>query len=138
MLVSSALSAKGQETSLVTISQGSSLTAMVAGLDNGGYELAGGSFQSFHKWYHTDWIDTRFEMLTQFSDSFGVLWGASTGEHAEKFRIDPAAELGMILQGQPTPSTTLSLTLSTTLAGTLKEFPCVADYGAIGGVQEVN
>lgn len=134
----SAMTANGQETSLVGIYQGSELTAAANHLGRGGYELSDGTQVSFDKWYHSSWVDMRFEMLTQLSDDFGILWGASTGQHAEKVRIDPAVKLGFILQKRPTPTTTLSLAVSSTLGGSLTERPCAADYGAIGGVQMVN
>ncbi|WP_404928065.1 hypothetical protein [Mesorhizobium sp. ORM16] len=134
----SAMTANGQETSLVGIYQGSELTAAANHLGQGGYELSGGTKVSFDKWYHSRWIDMRFEMLTQLSDDFGLLWGASTGQRAEKVRIDPGVKLGFILQKRPTPSTTLSLTVSSILGGNLTERPCTADYGALGGFHTVN
>lgn len=138
ILAGSPLPAAALDINLIGIYQGSSLTAMAQVLGNGGFELSDGTWVSFYKWYHSDWVDLRFEMLTQFSDNFGIIWGASTGQYAEKLRIDPSAKLGVIFQQQPTPSTTLSLTVSSTLFGNLSEFPCTADYGAIGGIQIVN
>ena len=125
-------------TFILGISQGSSLTQTVETIEGGGYELAGGDKVSFVRWYHTDWPDTRIDMLTQLSSHFGILWGASTGEHGEKFNIDPAFKLGMIVQQQPTPATTLTLTVSGIFGGRLTESPCEADYGDIGGIQTVN
>jgi hypothetical protein len=138
MLAGSPLPAAAFDVHLIGIYQGSGLTAMAQGLENGGYELSDGTWVSFDKWYHSDWVDLRFEMLTQFSDNFGIIWGASTGQQADKIRIDPSAKLGVIFQQQPTPSTVLSLTVSSTLFGNLSESPCIADYGAIGGIQSVN
>ncbi|MGX9117081.1 hypothetical protein ACWTU6_10345 [Mesorhizobium sp. BHbsci] len=137
MLVS-ATTASSQETSLVDIHQGSELTEAARRLGQGGYELSDGTWVSFDKWFHSSWIDMRFEMLTQLSDDFGLLWGASTGQRAEKVRIDPSVELGFVVQKRPSPSTTLSLTVRSILGGNLTEQPCTADYGAIGGVQAVN
>nr|MCA0805960.1 hypothetical protein [Rhizobium sp. T1473] len=134
----SAMTAKGQETSLVGIYQGSELTAAADHLGQGGYELSDGTLVSFDKWYLSNWIDMRFEMLTQLSDDFGILWGASTGQRAEKVGIEPSVKLGFILQKRPTASTTLSLTVSSIFGGNLTERPCTADYGAIGGEQRVN
>ncbi|WP_027038526.1 hypothetical protein [Mesorhizobium ciceri] len=133
-----AMAANGQETSLVGIYQGSELTAAAKRLGEGGYELSDGTPVSFDEWYHSSWTDMRFEMLTQLSDDFGLLWGASTGQRAEKVRIDPSVKLGFILQRRPTPSTTLSLTVSSILGGDLTERPCIADYGPVGGVHAVN
>jgi hypothetical protein len=138
VLAVSQLPASALETHLVGIYQGSPLSNDVEGLRIGGYELSNGTWVSFDKWYHSDWTDMRFEMLTQFSDRFGILWGASTGQRAEKVRIKPSLLLGFILQRHPTPSTTFSLTLRSILGGNLTESPCIADYGAIGGIQTVN
>ncbi|MGX5851780.1 hypothetical protein ACWGTO_32845, partial [Mesorhizobium sp. PL10] len=88
MLVS-ATAASGQETSLVGIHQGSELTEAARRLGQGGYELRDGTWVSLDKWFHSSWIDMRFEMLTQLSDDFGLLWSASTGQRAEKLRIEP-------------------------------------------------
>jgi hypothetical protein len=138
--IATATTASGQEpaTFVLGISQGSSLTQTVQNLEGGGYELADGTKVTFVKWYHTDWVDVRVDMLTQLSDSFGILWGASTGEHGEKFSIDPGLKLGVIAQQKPLPNSTLSLSVSTILGGRLTELPCEADYGDIGGVQTVN
>ncbi|WP_246800724.1 hypothetical protein [Mesorhizobium amorphae] len=133
-----AMTANGQETSLLDIQQGSELTAVAGRLGQGGYELSDGTWVSFDKWYRSKWIDMRFEMLTKLSDDFGLLWGASSGQRAKKVRIDPGMKLGFIVQKRPTPSTTLSLIVSTILGGNLTEQPCTAKYGDIGGVQTVN
>lgn len=125
-------------TSIVDIHQGSRLTQDVQNLELGGYELAQGQWQSFYAWYHTDWIDTQIDMLTQVEPNFGIVWGASTGESGEKFAIAPSIKLGFIGQVHPVPAGTLSLSLVTILAGELTEKPCTADYGEVGGVQEVN
>lgn len=132
------LPAIAQETYLVGIHQGSNLADMAERLGYGGYELSDGRWQSFDGWYRSPWIDMRFEMMTQLSDNVGILWGLSTGQSARKLRIDPSVKLGVILQVHPTPSTTLSFTASSTLGGNLRELPCTADYGAIGGIQTVN
>ncbi|MGX5806220.1 hypothetical protein ACWGS9_34380 [Bradyrhizobium sp. Arg314] len=133
-----ATTASGQETSLVDIRQGSELTEAARRLGQGGYELSDGTWVSFDKWFHSRWIDMRFEMLTQLSDDFGLLWGASTGQRAEKLRIAPSVELGFVVQKRLRPSTTLSLTVRSILGGNLTEQPCTAYYGAIGGVQAAN
>lgn len=125
-------------TYILDINQGSGLTQIVQSLEGDSYELADGTKVSFLKWYHTDWIDLRIDMLTQLSDNFGILWGASTGEWGEKFNIEPSLKLGVIAQTQPRPNSTLSLSVSTIIGGRLTEYPCQADYGAIGGTQTVN
>lgn len=126
------------QTSIVDMHQGSELTEMARHLESGGYELAHGRWQSFYAWYHTDWPEVRVDMLTQFSPDFGILWGVGTGEFGQKFNIEPSVKLGVIAQAHPVPNGTLSLSFSTILGGRLLEQPCTADYGDIGGVQQVN
>ena len=135
-----ASTAVGQEpaTFVLGVTQGSSLTNTVQTIEGGGYELSDGTPVSFVRWYHTDWVDVRIDMLTQLSDNFGILWGGSTGERGQKFNIDPSIKLGVIAQQQPTQNSTISLSVTTILGGQLAEFPCVADYGDIGGKQPVN
>ena len=123
---------------LLNISQGGRLSDLAASLGVGGYELAGGQWVSFADWYHTDWPEMRVDLLTQFSDSFGILWGASTGERGSKYEIQPSIRLGFVAQTKVGRSSALSLTATTNLWGTLREKPCGADYGEIGGVQTVN
>lgn len=124
--------------SLVDIGQGSGLSQAAAGLGVGGYELADGTWKSFHPWYHTNWVEVHVDFMAQMSDDFGVLLGLGTGEHGDKYRIDPSMRLGLIAQAHPTDNSVLALTVNTILGGSLNEHPCEADYGAIGGVQSVH
>jgi len=130
----------GQETTvaLLDLQQGSSLESLTRPLGAGGYELQDGTWVSFANWYDPAWIDMQADFLVQFTKDFGVLLGASTGEYAQKYRIDPSFRLGAVIQGHPSTNTTLSLTVISTFAGSFREFPCIADYGDIGGVQPVN
>ena len=123
---------------LVDIGQGSGLSQAAADLGVGGYELADGTWTSFHQWYHTDWPEVHVEFMTQMSDDFGVLWGLGTGERGEKYTIDPSMRVGFIAQAHPTQNSVLALTVNTILGGSLAEHPCEADYGSIGGVQAVH
>ncbi len=122
----------------VDIHQGSELSDQAAELADGGYELSDGTWVSFAEWYHTDWQDIRFEMMTQFTPDFGLLWGGSTGERGEKYTIDPSISLGFVAQVRTGPSSALSMTFRTIFAGELTEKTCEADYGDIGGIQTVN
>jgi hypothetical protein len=125
--------------SLIDVHQGSGFSDLVRFLSNGGYELAASidgddapPFQSFGPWYQTYWRDFTMEWLLQLDETEGILFGLSTGEHGEKYSIQPAIQLGLIKQWHPRPNATLSLTLGTTLWGHLSEFPCTADYGDLG------
>lgn len=125
-------------TYLIEVAQDTRLSLMVRGLRNGGFETSGGSWVGFDNWYSSSWHDTRLSWITQVSRNFGVIWGLSTGERAEKYTIDPGLRLGFLLQGQPSKQSLLSLSASTMLGGRLREKTCTADYGQIGGVQTVN
>jgi len=125
-------------TTVLDVTQGSELSETARNLENGGYELAYADWQSFYSWYHVNWVDTRVDMLTQYTPDFGVLWGVSTGEYGQKFEIAPSIKVGVIQQLHLTPDSTLSLSASTIIGGQLWEHPCTADYGDIGGIQQVN
>lgn len=125
-------------TAFVSIKQRSIMTLKAQQLAGGGYELAGGSFVSFVKWYEPRNPDLQFDFLTQFSPSFGLLWGFSTGEYGEKYTVQPAGKIGFILQHEFNEQSRISFSMTRLMAGGLKEKPCTADYGEIGGVQSVN
>lgn len=131
-LAASPVRAQQFTTSLVDIRQGSELSDKARQLGDGGYELQDGTWVSFDKWYHTDWPELHVDLLTQYAEDSGILWGIGTGEQAEKYRIDPSLTLGLITQSHPSPASTLSLTVTGTLWGKLTEFPCEADYGDLG------
>jgi hypothetical protein len=104
----------------------------------GGYELADGRYQSFSQWYAGRLTTTRAEFVTQLAPGLALLWGLSTGENREKYRLQPAARIGLLAIQPLGPRASVSLSARTTFAGRLQERPCTADYGAIGGVQRVN
>lgn len=124
--------AQEMTTSLVDIHQGSWLSDRARGLGNGGYELQDGSWVSFNRWYHSNWVDMHVDFLTQLTENSGILWGFGTGEQAEKYRIAPSFKLGFLTQTHPSLNSTLSLSVTSTFGGNLTEKPCVADYGDLG------
>ena len=134
---------------LIDMAQDSELSITAASLADGwydesedsrvsGYELSDGTPVKFADWYHTDWPDTRVDLLTQFGDDFGLLWGFSTGERGEKYTIDPSLRVGFVAQAHPAANSILSLTVRAVAWGNLNEQTCEGDYGEIGGVQTVN
>lgn len=100
--------------------------------------LADGSRQSLRPWYSTGWRDFRVLWYTETSRASGVYWGFSTGERGVKYRIDPAVHLGVVQAFKLGPRATLQVTLIFALGGRMSEKTCEADYGEIGGIQEVN
>lgn len=127
-----------RSTDLIEVRQGLYLSDMARSLARSGFETSGGQWVDFQNWYKPHWVDTRVSWLTQINPSFGFIWGFSTGERAEKYRIDPGFRLGFLLQTQPSKHSVLAFGFSQVLGGRLQEKPCLADYGEIGGTQAVN
>jgi len=125
-------------THLIDIKQGSELSGKVSELLSGGFETAQGNFVPFKQWYQTNWTDTKTVWMTEINPNFGVIWGFSTGEKAEKYEISRSMTIGFAYSTQLDKTSFLSIRGTTILGGNLKEKSCTADYGAIGGVQEVN
>lgn len=125
-------------TAIVSVKQRSAMTIRAQQLAAGGYELSGGGLVSFVKWYEPKNPDLQFDFLTQFTPNFGLLWGFSTGEYGEKYTVQPAGKIGFIIQHEFNEKSRISFSMTRLVAGGLKEKPCTADYGEIGGVQSVN
>jgi hypothetical protein len=126
------------QTYFLGFKQGSRLSEQVYKLGIGSYELSGGGNVEFRRWYGQKWTDMRVDFMTQLSKGAGLLWGVSTGEWGQKYRIAPGFRVGILLQAEPTPTSSIGISFTTILGGRLREKSCVADYGDIGGVQEVN
>lgn len=104
----------------------------------GGYELSDGQFRPFADWYAGRMVTTRADFVTQLTPGLGLLWGVSTGVSGEKYQMQPAGRVGLVALAAIGQHASLSLSARTTLAGRLRERPCTADYGDLGGVQQVN
>lgn len=100
--------------------------------------LSDGSTQSLRDWYTTNSHDLNITLLTEVDENFGLLWGIGTGEAGEKFQIDPSFTLGFVLNQQLDDASSFSLRVAKVFGGQLTETPCTADYGVIGGIQQVN
>jgi hypothetical protein len=136
---SAALPASGSgSTHLVELRQGGEFSRRMASMRLGGYETAQGQQVDFARWYTTRWADTHVGWMTQIDPNWGFLWGFGTGEQAPKYRISPSLKLGLLFTTRPTRDSHFSFRWTTTLGGHLQERACTADYGAIGGVQQVN
>lgn len=134
------VSAQGflENTGLIDIHLGSKRSDAVRHLRNGGYELADGTAVRFDPWYRSNWRDLSISFLTQVTPSSGLIWGLSTGERGGKYHIAPSIEVGAMIQIELSHSSRLTFSASTKLGGLLQEQTCTADYGAIGGIQQVN
>jgi hypothetical protein len=125
-------------THLVRVEFGTGLSRTVTQARSGGYESAQGHWISMDRWYRSTWKDLRLTWLTQLDENNGLIWGLGTGERGEKFTIEPSLKLGWLHQRPLGRHGLLALRLTAVLGGRLKERGCVADYGAVGGVQAVN
>jgi hypothetical protein len=127
-----------EKTYLVELVQGSELTKTVRDASRYGFETARGDWVSFKSWYTSNWTDSRVTFMTEVSPTLGVLWGFGTGEYGQKYSIDPSFRIGFVWRKDVSKTSSLSFRATTTLGGLLRETPCVADYGEIGGLQQVN
>lgn len=127
-----------EKTTLLDISFGSGRSQIAKSLSVGGYELADGTQIDFKNWYRSDFPELNLKFLTEINSSVGVIWGFSSGERGEKYRIDPGLWLGFIYRNQLTENSSLTLSGITLLGGDFEERECRADFGAIGGIQSVN
>jgi hypothetical protein len=123
---------------LVDVHAGSALSDKVRRNRTGGYELSDGSFQSFAPWYDSPWRELTVSFMTEIDSGLGLYWGFSSGERGAKYTIAPGMKLGFLLQDPLGAQSTLTLSGLFTLGGRLREQACIADFGEIGGVQEVN
>lgn len=127
-----------ENTDLVDVRVGGNLSDTVRDIARSGYELADGRRVGMRKWYTSPWKNMHVDFMTQLAPDAGVLWGVSSGEMGEKYRIDPALRLGLIKLFRTSENGVLSLRVVTTIGGRLREKTCSADYGQIGGRQTVN
>jgi len=127
-----------EETRLVGVNVGSTLSSAIRDFSNDGFELSDGTPLVFGDWYRSDWRDLRVTMMNEISRDFGVYWGFGTGERAEKYEIQPSIVVGFISQMNLSEQETVTFSALAILGGRLKEKPCTADFGTIGGVQKVN
>jgi hypothetical protein len=127
-----------ENTNLINIIADSELAEKVREISYDSYTLSDGTPVSFRKWYTSKLNDISLTWMTEINNNFGVYWGFSTGERGEKYRIQPGFKIGFLVQTELSRSGTISFSATTVLAGMLTEKPCVADYGAIGGIQVVN
>ncbi len=127
-----------RDTYFVNAKQGSELSAKVSAFRNESFETAGGRNISFDKWYYTKWTDAHVDFITQLDNNLGITWGVSTGERGAKYRIDPSFKLGIMYTTEVQRNVNVSFKAHYRFGGRLTERPCVADYGDVGGVQQVN
>ena len=114
------------------------LSSLASSFRSGSGGLSDGSRYSFNRYYTSDFKDVRFTLLSPIDRNFGIIWGFGTGESGSKYDIEPSLKFGFLATQPLGDNGLLSLSVSTVLGGYFREGACTADYGAIGGIQEVN
>ena len=139
-IVSSPVQSQGvwDRTFLLDLRAGSSRSDIAVILSRGGYELSDGTPIDFADWYIPRFPDFNIQFLTSLSSDFGIIWGFSTGERAEKYLIDPGLWLGFIYRHEITNQSEWTLSAATMLKGDFRERSCVGDWPLFGGKQRVN
>ncbi|MGZ3218039.1 hypothetical protein [Paracoccus sp. T5] len=121
------------DTHLLEVSLGSVRSDQAGDMRRGGYELADGTPVSFDDWYRPRLKELNLVFLSELTPAFGLIWGMSSGESGEKYRINPGLRFGFVLQRPVGEGGVISLQLTSLLGGRFRERPCQADFGAIGG-----
>lgn len=117
---------------------GSSRSSTARALGDGSYELADGTAVRLADWYTPRYKEVTALFLTQVQSDLGFIWGIGSGERAPKYRIAPSLHLGFAYQREISAQGFLSVSIVVPFGGRLREKTCLADYGDIGGIQEVN
>lgn len=142
LLATSSKSVLAQEiwadTFLLDVYIGSHRSSLARDLSNGGYELSGGDLIDFQDWYTPNFPDSTVLLLRQVSPDFGIIWGFSTGERGKKYKISPALQLGFVYQFAPFENAVVSISATYPFFGKMTEKACIANYGSLGGIQNVN
>lgn len=129
-----------EDTYLIVAQQGTVMSKKVSDIRNQSIENAYGQKIKFEKWYKNknSWVDSQFMWLTQIDKDSGILWGFTTGEKGEKYFIKPSVSIGLLQRFEINKNSSISFQASFQFGGRLKEKSCIADYGAVGGIQRVN
>jgi len=126
------------DTSLLDVYVGSYRSSKARDLSRGGYDLSGGEAVDFRSWYVPTYRDTTILLSRRIAPDFGIVWGLSSGESGEKYTIDPALQVGFVLDYFPFENAVVSIRATYPFFGNMAEKTCIADYGELGGVQPVN
>lgn len=102
------------------------------------FELSGGQLVDLAKWYSPKFPNLSASFQTQINRDVALIWGGSIGEAGTKYRLGPSGVIGLAMQRRVGKFAMLRIDVAGQFGGALQERPCVGDYGAIGGVQQVN
>lgn len=127
-----------EHTFLLDLRTGSSRSDIAKSLARGGYELDDGTPIDFDDWYKPRFPDLNMKFMTSLSTDFGIIWGFSTGERGEKYRIDPGLWIGLIYRHETSSQSDWNFSIMSMLGGDFSERDCVGDWPEFGGLQRVN
>lgn len=127
-----------EDTHLLDVRLGSARADIARSLSNGGYELSDGTPIDFEDWYEPHLPEMTVMFLSQVSPRTGVVWGLSTGERGEKYRIDPGLWLGVVHRVPVGRNADVTFTAMSLVGGDFREDSCMADFGQIAGIATVN
>ncbi len=133
----------GRSITLFDLHQGDTLSDMALAFSTEGYFLQGdngsvGPWQSMAPFYATHWREVTARSLLTLDADHGVVFGLTTGEAGEKYKIDPSIILAFIDQMHPRLNATLTIQAGTSFFGHMTEYPCVGDFGDVGSSITVN
>ena len=123
---------------ILSVQDDSGFSRLMAETSTKGYLLSDGTPVRFAPWYAAGWRELRVTTVTELGPQLGMLWGMGTGERAEKHRIEPSLRLGFVWALPARGRGAWTVMARTVIGGRLREERCSANFGAIGGTQEVN
>jgi hypothetical protein len=126
------------DTILLDVAVGSARTARIEAASSTRYELSDGTPVNAASWYGLTRRDLSIRFLTAMNDKVGLIWGLSTGDRGDKYKIAPSLTVGVVGRHAFSRNTWVTLSATVDIGGRTTEAPCVADFGALGGVQSVN
>jgi len=127
-----------ERTFLLDLRIGSSRSDIATNLARGGYELDGGTPIDFADWYTARLPEFNIKFLTSLSPDLGLIWGISTGERGEKYRIDQGMWIGFIYRYETSNQSDWTLSAMSLLGGDFRERTCQAYYRVTESFETVN
>ncbi|ARU01152.1 hypothetical protein LOKVESSMR4R_01839 [Yoonia vestfoldensis] len=127
-----------ERTSLLDLRAGSVRSDLARDLSAGRYALEDGTMVDLFDWYRPRVTDLNILFLTELEPSFALIWGISTGETGQKYRIDPGLWLGVFYRAELAENQVLTFAARTLLGGAMQERPCVAFYTILDAFTQVN
>ena len=126
-----------ERTSLLDLRAGSVRSDRARDLSAGRYALEDGTMVDLFDWYRPRVTNMNILFLTELEPSLALIWGISTGETGQKYRIDPGLWLGVFYRAELAENQVLTFAARTLLGGAMQERPCVAFYTILADIPQV-